>query len=83
MRRQSQILSWGNRLVFFDDYFLFFLFNCYCGFFVFLSLTSSSQVMVFVHSRKDTVKTAMAMVEMAQAENEMKLFAPRDEDPGF
>ena len=35
------------------------------------SVRAGNQVMVFVHSRKDTFKTAEKLFELAQAENQM------------
>ncbi|KAF9426913.1 hypothetical protein BGZ94_005813 [Podila epigama] len=40
------------------------------------------QVMVFVHSRKDTVKTAMMLKEKAYSENELEYFSTQD-NPQF
>ncbi|KAG0348201.1 hypothetical protein BG004_005744 [Podila humilis] len=40
------------------------------------------QVMVFVHARKDTVKTAMMLKEKAYAENELEFFSAQ-EDPQY
>jgi len=38
--------------------------------------------MVFVHSRKDTYKTALILKDMAQENSELSHFSPR-EDPNF
>eukprot|EP00026_Physarum_polycephalum_P000144 Phypoly_transcript_00144.p1 GENE.Phypoly_transcript_00144~~Phypoly_transcript_00144.p1 ORF type:complete len:2136 (-),score=361.95 Phypoly_transcript_00144:17-6424(-) len=46
------------------------------------SVRAGNQVMVFVHSRKDTFKTAEKLFELAQSENQMDLFAA-DKDPKF
>lgn len=40
------------------------------------SLKQGHQVMVFVHSRKDTYNTALKLVEKAQQEGILDLFAP-------
>ncbi|KAF9306760.1 hypothetical protein BGZ74_003618 [Mortierella antarctica] len=40
------------------------------------------QVMVFVHARKDTVKTAMMLKEKAYGENELEFFSAQD-DPQY
>lgn len=37
-------------------------------------------VMIFVHARKDTVKTAQTMREMAQAEGIIDLLDPNDNE---
>lgn len=39
-------------------------------------IREGSQVMVFVHSRKDTVKSARTFISMAQKNGETELFAP-------
>ncbi|KAF9970658.1 activating signal cointegrator 1 complex subunit [Actinomortierella ambigua] len=41
------------------------------------------QVMVFVHSRKDTVKTAQMLREKANEEGETEFFTPKDDIPTF
>ena len=42
------------------------------------SLKQGNQVMVFVHSRKDTVKTARALAEHAAAAGQTELFLGDD-----
>lgn len=39
-------------------------------------IEKGSQVMVFVHSRKDTVRTSRTFISMAQSEGSLDLFAP-------
>lgn len=39
-------------------------------------IEKGSQVMVFVHSRKDTVRTSRTFISMAQSEGTLDLFAP-------
>lgn len=41
-----------------------------------------SQVMVFVHARNATVRTAMGMIEMAKNQGEMSFFQP-DQGPDY
>lgn len=42
-------------------------------------LSEGHQIMVFVHARNATVRTAMALRELAQQKNQMNLFAPPKE----
>lgn len=56
------------------------LFNSVCYEKVKESLKQGHQAMVFVHSRKDTVKTARILVEMAQSRGDLTIFS-NDEDP--
>lgn len=43
-------------------------------------LDQGKQVMVFVHSRKDTIKTARTFMKMARENGDLGLFDSRDED---
>lgn len=43
-----------------------------------LNLVEFEQVMVFVHSRNDTVKTAELLLDMAKSKGQVQLFFPPD-----
>lgn len=47
------------------------------------SLRQGHQVMVFVHSRKDTVKTAQKLVELARMSGDLDEFFDKKKDPQF
>jgi replicative superfamily II helicase len=46
------------------------------------SLAQGHQVMVFVHSRRDTVKTAMWMRAFAEQESKSEWFTPKEDEHG-
>lgn len=47
------------------------------------SVLAGNQVMVFVHSRKDTYNTSKALLELARASGTADVFRPNEKDPKY